>query len=91
MLPRIDAALQGRQPNAASAVVAHRVHGWSVSHADADHPVALSLRNDRVVDAAYVYVFALDAAVQLHRELGNAIALASGQHTPAAAAAALFN
>lgn len=70
-LPRIDAALQGAGAGS-DTLIAYPLLQWSVESAGAGQGVALHLRNDRHVDAAFQ--LELEKAVALHRQLGEAIA-----------------
>lgn len=77
-LPHIDAALANGNDGT---LVAYPLARWSVAGAGAQGGVALHLRNDRHVDAA----FHLDPgqALALHRALGQAIAEAMPVNAPA--------
>lgn len=73
-LPRIDAAMHQARGAPSSAVLAYPVVDWTVEFAGAGQGVAMSLTTDRSVESGYA--FDLDAALVLHRELGEAIARA---------------
>lgn len=74
-LPRIDAALHQRHGVAGGDLIAYPLRRWNVESAGPGLGVALHLCNDRDVDAAFH--LAPEAAVALHRELGEAIARAA--------------
>ncbi len=87
VLPRIDAALQQADATAAGSLVAYPLAEWRVVSAGPGQGVALHMRNDRQVDAAYHVP--LESALSLHRELGEAIAgTAPAGTTPTAVSSA---
>ena len=79
-LPRIDAAMQQGALGARGGLLAYPLEEWNVESAGGGLGVALHLRNDRQVDAAFH--LPLEAAVALHRELGEAIVRASRPTSP---------
>lgn len=81
-LPHLDAAIQQRHTGQASSLVADPVAAWNVEPVGAGMGVAMHLRTDREVDAAY-HLSPQDAAA-LHQALGEAIAL-DARPSPAAA------
>ena len=83
VLPRIDAALNQAQDAPSSAVLAYPVVEWTVEDAGASQGVAMCLKTDRNVVSGFA--FDLDAALVLHRELGEAIARARARARAAAA------
>lgn len=79
-LPRIDAALQHGAPGGRGGLLAYPLEDWNVESAGGGLGVALHLRNDRQVDAAFH--LPLEAAIALHRELGEAIVRESRSPLP---------
>ncbi len=93
MLPRIDAALQRPESGGPGSLIAYPLAEWNVVSAGPGQGVALHLRNDHQVDAAFH--LSPEAALRLHRELGAALGLTAAtvattntapQGEPAAAA-----
>lgn len=82
VLPHLDAAIQQRHTGQARSLVAYPVAAWNVEPVGAGMGVAMHLRTDREVDAAY-HLSPQDAAA-LHQALGEAIAL-DARPSPAAA------
>src|SRR5262245_55058052 len=74
-LPGLDAAIHQRVDAASHALIGYGVRQWSVEPSGVEQGLALSLRNERAVDAAYH--FGLDDAREFYRELGDAIARAA--------------
>lgn len=74
VLPRIDAALHQSRQRVSAALLAYPVDDWTVEYAGPDRGITLCIRTDRNIDSGYTFAF--DAALVLHRELGEAIAQA---------------
>ncbi len=72
MLPRLEAALLQAREEPGTDLIAHPVLQWAVEPTGTDNAVALSLRDARQIESAYL--FAADDAHALHAALGEALA-----------------
>jgi hypothetical protein len=75
MLPRLDAALVQARGEVGSDLIAYPVVQWCVERTGMEDTVALSVRDARHVESAYLFD-ACDAAA-IHAALGEALATAS--------------
>lgn len=86
-LPRIDAALKQRHGAASSDLLAYPVRRWNVEGVGPGMGIALYLCDDRDVDAAFH--LSLQAAAELHRELGAVVARACNDSAERAGSASV--